>query len=219
VAFEFVGGAEPGGDLVRWFGALGGITARLHAHAQGWARPGWFTRRRWDFSAMFGPDAAWGSWRAAGVDAAEAAVLARGEALIGRFLAGFGEGADRFGLIHADLRLANLLAEGERLRVIDFDDCGFGWFAYDFAAAVSFFEDAAEVPALLDAWVAGYRGVRPLAEEQVAAMPVFVAARRLLLTGWVASHRDVAPVGPDYATGTVAVVEEVIRKFSKKARG
>ncbi len=146
-------------------------------------------------------------------------MLARGEALIGRFLAGFGEGADRFGLIHADLRLANLLAEGERLRVIDFDDCGFGWFAYDFAAAVSFFEDAAEVPALLDAWVAGYRGVRPLAEEQVAAMPVFVAARRLLLTGWVASHRDVAPVGPDYATGTVAVVEEVIRKFSKKARG
>ena len=41
-------------------------------------------------------------------------------------------------LIHADLRLANLLVERDRLGIIDFDDCGFGWFGYDFAAAVSF---------------------------------------------------------------------------------
>jgi hypothetical protein len=39
----------------------------------------------------------------------------------------FGADHERFGLIHADLRLANLLVWQEKTRVIDFDDCGFGW--------------------------------------------------------------------------------------------
>ncbi len=50
-------------------------------------------------------------------------------------------GRERFGLVHADIRLANLLVDGEHVRVIDFDDCGFSWFMYDFATTVSFIED------------------------------------------------------------------------------
>ena len=45
------------------------------------------------------------------------------------------------------------------MRVIDFDDCGFSWFMYDFATTVSFFEDHPQVPDLKDAWVEGYRSV------------------------------------------------------------
>ena len=43
-------------------------------------------------------------------------------------------------MIHGDLRLANLLVDGETTKVIDFDDCGFGWLMYDCATTVSFFE-------------------------------------------------------------------------------
>ena len=43
--------------------------------------------------------------------------------------------------MHADIRLANLLVDGEHVRVIDFDDCGWSWFMYDFATTVSFIED------------------------------------------------------------------------------
>ena len=75
-------------------------------------------------------------------------------------LARFGSGPDRYGLVHADLRLANLLeSTASRRYVIDFDDCGFGWFLYDFGAAVSFFEHDPRVPELTDAWVRGYRAV------------------------------------------------------------
>ena len=49
------------------------------------------------------------------------------------------------------------------ITVIDFDDCGFGWYFYDFGTAVSFFEDDPAVPEWQDAWVGGYRTRRPLA--------------------------------------------------------
>ena len=72
----------------------------------------------------------------------------------------YGQDAKRFGLVHADIRLANLLVDGDHVRVIDFDDCGFSWFMYDFATTVSFMEDHPRVPELRDAWVEGYRSVR-----------------------------------------------------------
>ena len=57
----------------------------------------------------------------------------------------------------ADLRLANLLIDGEAVKVIDFDDCGFGWHMYDAATPVSFYEHEPQVPRLLEAWLKGYR--------------------------------------------------------------
>ena len=42
------------------------------------------------------------------------------------------------GLIHADFSLANLLIHKGDLRVIDFDDCGLGWFLYDAVTSVFF---------------------------------------------------------------------------------
>ena len=63
-------------------------------------------------------------------------------------LEAYGQGPDRFGLVHADIRLANLLVDGGHVRVIDFDDSGFTWFMYDFATTVSFMEDHPRVPEL-----------------------------------------------------------------------
>ena len=48
---------------------------------------------------------------------------------------------------------------GDQTYVIDFDDCGFGWFLYDFGAAVSFFEHDPRGPRADRAWVEGYRRV------------------------------------------------------------
>ena len=42
-----------------------------------------------------------------------------------RRLERYGQAPDRYGLVHADIRLANLLVDGGHVRVIDFDDCGF----------------------------------------------------------------------------------------------
>ena len=105
----------------------------------------------------------------------------------------FGSGPDRFGLIHADLRLANLLVDGDRdHRSSTSTTAGFGWFMYDFGAAVSFIEHDPQVPELTDAWVEGYRTVRRCSAEDEAEIPTFVLLRRLLLVAWIGSHHTFA---------------------------
>ncbi|MFN3614899.1 MAG: phosphotransferase enzyme family protein [Rubrimonas sp.] len=216
-AFAFMDGAEPApdGNLIDGFRRLGAISARLHGHARRWAPPPAFARKRWDWSTTVGHAPHWGDWRAApGLTPAGAATLERLAQALRADLAAFGDGPDRFGLIHADLRLANLLADGDRLGVIDFDDCGFGWFVYDFAAAVSFLEHEPFVPDLAAAWAEGYREVAPLTQAEEAAIPMFVALRRLLLTAWIASHPETptaeAVGGAAYTQGTVAIADRYL---------
>jgi len=217
VAFERLPGREPdaGAEAPRWFERLGELTARMHVHSKSWSLPAGFRRKRWDMDAMVGEGGHWGPWRAAiGLDGAGTAVLEEALPVIRERLERFGMGSERFGLVHADLRLANLLAHEAHLRIIDFDDCGFSWFMYDFAAAVSFIEHEAVVPHLLRAWVAGYRKVAPLSEEERREIPTFVVLRRILLTAWLASHAEVPfarQVGAAYTAGTVALAQQFLR--------
>ncbi len=216
VAFERLPGAEPnpGSDAVAWFERLGEVTARMHRHARAWTLPAGFCRKRWDLPAMVGPRGLWGPWRAAiGLNPAGAEILERTLALIRRRIEAFGSGPERFGLVHADLRLANLLVDGEELRIIDFDDCGFSWFIYDFATAVSFIEHEPIVPQLLRAWCAGYRRTAPLSQEEMAEAPTFIVLRRILLTAWLASHGEVPfalKFGAAYTEGTVMLAQRLL---------
>ncbi len=216
VAFAFAPGAEPSpaASLVPGFRDLGAISARLHAHARGWSRPAGFTRKSWTFDTIAGPLAHWGRWQdAPGLTAAGAALLDRLAATLRARLAQWGTGPDRFGLIHADLRLANLLDHRGGLTVIDFDDCGFGWFLFDFAASVSFIEDSPAIPALRSAWAEGYRSVAPLSAEAEAMLPTFVMLRRLQLTAWIASHSETPTaqeLGPDYTRTTLELADRYL---------
>ncbi|SDX41853.1 phosphotransferase enzyme family protein [Roseicitreum antarcticum] len=210
VAFEWIEGAEPsvGPGLRRWFPELGALTARLHQHAHHWARPADFTRDRWDIAAILGPEPAWGRWQDApgltrtGIDTLDAL-----SAHLTERLTAYGTAPARFGLVHADLRLANLLTDARGLNVIDFDDCGFSWWIYDFAAAVSFIEEDPALPDLAQAWVAGYRGIADLPDADVAMLPDMVMLRRLLLTAWLGTRADSDTAGQfggsAYTEGTV----------------
>jgi Ser/Thr protein kinase RdoA (MazF antagonist) len=216
VAFERLAGSEPdpAGDAAYWFGRLGELTARMHTHARGWQRPADFCRKRWHLPAMLGPDAFWGPWRAAsGLTAQGRAIIERAAALIERRLARFGDGPERFGLIHADLRLANLLVDGDHLRIIDFDDCGFSWFLYDFATAVSFIEDHPALPELMAAWIDGHGRVAALSREEVEEIPTFIVLRRIVLSAWLASHSEVPAArqfGSTYTDGTVMLAQRLL---------
>ncbi|UWQ22244.1 phosphotransferase enzyme family protein [Jannaschia sp. W003] len=208
VLFRHLPGAHPDerGDLVPGFETLGATAARLHAHALEWRRPEPFERLRWDVDAVFGPRAIWGDWRRApGVTPALRPVLERVEAEVRARLAAYGTAPDRFTLVHADMRLANLLVDGTTTRLIDFDDCGFGWLMYDFAAAISFMEDDPRVPALRAAWLRGYRTVRPLGARDEREIGTMTMLRRMALLAWIGTHME-APepqaLAPDFAART-----------------
>lgn len=216
VMFAFLEGEtpDPEENLASTFGELGQIAARAHLHARSWRRPAGFERMTWDESAVFGPAATWGDWRdGPNVDASIARQLERLEDLIVRRLARFTKGAERYGLIHADMRLANLLVHEGRPRLIDFDDCGFGWFLYDFATAVSFMEDHPQVPALKRAWVEGYRKVRGLPAEDEGEIDTLVMLRRMALLAWIGSHDEVdvaRELAPDFARVTATLAERYL---------
>jgi Ser/Thr protein kinase RdoA (MazF antagonist) len=216
VHFEMVAGTEPDEKTltVGDFHTLGGITAALHDHSRSWIRPPGFGRFSWDWQHSLGDEPRWGRWQdATGVGEPEAAVLARATELLQRRLAEYGTGPDVFGLVHADLRLANLLVQGDDITVIDFDDCGFGWYFYDFGTAVSFFEDDPALPEWQDAWATGYRTRRPLPARDEAMLPSFVLLRRLLLLAWMGSHshsRESQAMSITYANGSCNLAERYL---------
>jgi len=163
---------------------------------------------------FFGHNPLWGRWQdGVGVTPARAEVLGRMADAIGERLRHYGKNHQNFGLIHADLRLANLLVHEGRIQVIDFDDCGYSWFIYDLASALSFIEDQPQIPDLIAAWVRGYRSVRDLPETDIAEIPAFIMARRLLLLAWVGSHQE-SPfprqLGEGFTEATCALAEKFL---------
>lgn len=248
VRFAWVEGTEPAGEgLAEHFRTLGVIAARLHRHARGWNVPPGFTRLRWDVDTSIGSRGHWGRWQdGLGVGAAERALLERTAAVLRARLERFGTGPERFGLVHADMRLANLLVvpgtagaggagdgachddghgdgacHGDRagdgagsggVSVIDFDDCGFGWFLYDLAASLSFIEHDPRVPSLVEAWKAGYRNVAPLGAAEEAEVETFVMLRRLLLVAWIGSHQD-APLARELGVEFTRVSCDLAEKY------
>ena len=222
VLFAWEEGKEPAATDAAGFETLGETAARMHAHVRNWARPPWFERHTWDFETSLGSRPHWGRWRD-GMGMTEEAREAMGEtvALIARRLDRFGKAPDRFNLIHGDMRLANLLMDNGTIKVIDFDDCGFSWFLYDCATTVSFFEESPEVPALIEAWVRGYRRIGTLSAEDVAEIDTFVMLRRILLVAWIGSHSETElaqSMGVRYTQETLPLCERYLSRFGEARR-
>ena len=221
VLSEWETGSEPdmAADLGKPFEDLGEVTARMHQHARNWQRPTWFVRPTWNFETALGEATPhWGRWRdGMGVDSEKATLFSRTVSVIGDRLALYGQDKDRFGLIHCDLRLANLLIDDGAVKVIDFDDCGFSWFMYDAATPVSFYEHEPQVPDLIEAWKVGYRRVAEISPEDEAEIPTFVMLRRILLVAWIGSHAEThlaRSMGLGYTEGTVALCDRYLSSFS-----
>lgn len=134
-----------------------------------------------DWNTMFGPTSWFGS-------VAASPLLTRREgALFQTFtvelragMAQVGQDADTFGLIHADIHPGNYLVVGNRVGMIDFENCGFSYFLFDLAQPlliVGQLPHAALQAALLD----GYSCVHTLPAHIDQVLPIFLAARLLLL--------------------------------------
>ncbi|AYF41808.1 phosphotransferase enzyme family protein [Ethanoligenens harbinense] len=222
VLYEFLEGETPDEnrkeEVLRDFERLGEVTACLHRHTRTWEGAGKLRRGVMDFDALIGDHPLWGRWQdAENLSKDGMMILSRTSDVIRARLDRFGKSRRRFGLIHADLRLANLLVRDDEVQVIDFDDCGFGWYLHDMASAVSFIEDKPITPSLIDAWLAGYRRVETVSEEEEREIPTFIIQRRLQLLAWLTSHADSDPVQElkiGFADGTVALAETYLKQFA-----
>ena len=100
------------------------------------------------------------------------------------------------------MHLDNVLKDGERLNVIDFDDAGYGWHAFDLAVGIyhlllnptlrTHFE------LVRSAVAEGYLEVRPDSKYIVAMVPLFLLIRSLVTLKWIedrpeVGHSDMIP--------------------------
>lgn len=199
VCTEFVKGVvlENLPDPSKFYRTIGRWAALFHNHARTWRKPGGFTRFSWDLTDMVGQRPRWGKWEDAGLSAEEYELFKRAEQAALSVMKGVPRTSQTWRLIHADLRPSNVIAgaEGE-LTVIDFDDCGFSYFLYDYAAALSFVEHEPYAPAMAKGWIAGYREIAPLSEQDIACASALSMIRRLQMVGWTTNHyADALPDG------------------------
>lgn len=193
---------------------LGTVMGRHHLHAESTTPPESLRRPAWDLDGLFGPGALWGDGtrlrsltpegRLSLAQAAEAASLVI-EAL----------GRDRsvFGAIHADMTFENVLATGNGLVIIDFDDFGEGWFGFDIATALFFATPHPNFATLAEAFLHGYESVRELDPAVGEALDAFLIARGMSYLGW-AAHRPGDPAS-DFAESRLAPwVVEAAKRFT-----
>lgn len=194
---ETILGDDRGPVAWPWFGRLGGLIAQTHAHSADWTVPPGFTRHRLDRDGIVGETPFWGRfWDSHCFDAAEQDLLAVARALVDARLAELERDGAEFGLIHADSHAGNVLVSGERLGLIDFDDCGFGWFVHDFGVALYSAWDTPHFAAVKDAFLSGYAAVRALPADIDAQLDLFLLIRSLMLAGWRADRPAIMRTTP-----------------------
>ena len=91
-----------------------------------------------------------------------------------------------YGLIHYDFEPDNLVWSGSEIGIFDLDDCMYAWFAMDISNAISseLFDDQVEnfdfMNPKLQWFLEGYRSVRPMDDEEISQMPLFLRLDNLI---------------------------------------
>lgn len=205
------------GAAVEHFRTLGETTAYLHRQTEIWNGTKDIKRFHWDCESMIGENGIWGNWRDYPELTPEAeAKIARCCAIIKTRLERYGKNEHNYGVIHADLRDTNIIVEGDAIKVIDFDDFGFGWHVHDLASALTFIEEREDVPDLVNAWLDGYKRVMPFTDTDFVEIDTFILQRRIQMLAWMGSHQDSTPVQGymvGYLEGTMGLVERYLRLF------
>jgi Ser/Thr protein kinase RdoA (MazF antagonist) len=169
-------GSEAAAQVER-FGAL---AARMHAFAARWTPPPGFTRPQYNLDhfhrvfarllrgvdlGVFSEEISWS------LRAASQAILSE--------IAALPDGPEHWGMVHADLHVGNFLVNGNTgdalIIPIDFSFCGFGHYLYDVSVCLA----GGLKTSLAPAFLAGYRGVRPLGEEDLRAVEAYALTGRL----------------------------------------
>lgn len=172
---------------------LGKIIARLQSSA-----PRSQARKYWHAEGLLGRQAKFGSIDSlSGIAPKDQRTITVARLRILRKLKAFERRfPQRMGLIHADLHFGNILRLESGLGIIDFDDSGFGFHAYDLAiplisASYTFAKKGRKnLPALREALISGYKALAPWDKHDDEILSDLLLTRRLVMIGWLNSRAD-----------------------------
>ncbi|MBV6821862.1 phosphotransferase enzyme family protein [Pseudomonas sp. PD9R] len=172
------------------FAEAGAIAARIHLHSADWQQPDEFVRHAWDEDGLIGASPFWGRfWDLEQLSDEQRDLLLEARRAARKDLRQYGRQLGNFGMIHADLVPENLLIEGPQLRLIDFDDAGFGWHMFELATALYFCLDDPRYEQIKAALLAGYDAVKPLSETDRQTLALFLMLRGTTYLGWIHTRK------------------------------
>ncbi|WP_421849068.1 phosphotransferase enzyme family protein [Novosphingobium sp.] len=181
-------GKDRGPGTWDWFERTGTLLADLHKATASWSPPPVFTRHRLDFDGLVGENPFWGCfWDLPCLTADERQLLTEARDHAAARLASF---TDPLILIHADAHPANVLVSKGHLGLIDFDDCAWGWPAFDMAVSLWSASSEPDFAQLRTRFLTGYTSRRALPGNILAQLDLFLLMRTLMLIGWSADRPE-----------------------------
>ncbi len=198
--FEWIDGEQLGSvedgisdeaSVTNIYGAIGELAAKVHNQAVTWELPSGFVRHAWDADGLAGEQPIWGQfWKLDMASKSETELLLRGRDRVYRELSKLAKSPGTYSMIHADFVAENVLVNEGRVRLIDFDDAGFGWHLFELATSLYFVRGEPYFDAARDSLIEGYRSHRQLADEQLDMLPLFFLARGFTYIGWVHTRQE-----------------------------
>jgi Ser/Thr protein kinase RdoA (MazF antagonist) len=186
------------GACGRYYEQLGAMMASLHNRSTAWSVPPSFRRHTLDADGLIGDRPFWGPfWDHAALSESERQLLLRTRARLHAVLEELGRDPATWSVIHADMHPDNILVADDRLAIIDFDDTGFGWHHYDIAVALFRQRVQPDETLVEDAFLRGYRAVRPFAEAAAELIPLFILIRGMVQIGWYHQRPEIKPAAFD----------------------
>jgi Ser/Thr protein kinase RdoA (MazF antagonist) len=173
------------------FGTLGELAAKVHNQAVSWTLPDGFTRHAWDAEGLAGETPHWGRfWEIEAASDEQRDLLVAARARIYDELSALPKSPGSYSMIHADFAAENIMLDRDGVRLIDFDDAGFGWHQFELVTALIFINGEPYFDRAKDALVDGYRKHRQLTDEQLTSLPLFFLARSTTYVGWVHTRSE-----------------------------
>jgi Ser/Thr protein kinase RdoA (MazF antagonist) len=196
-------------DPLAFVNELGRSMARLHDLSDAWTPPVDFTRPSWDLNGLLGDDPLWGRfWENPDLTQDQAAILQDTRQKAHDLLSGMEDRLD-YGLIHADIITENILVEGTQVSLIDFDDGGWGFRAFELATFLMRFLNQPNYADLRDALLGGY-ATRQAVDPQM--LDFFILLRALTYPGWIIPRRH-EPGGAERSTRAIRTALPLAQKF------
>ncbi|MDH3439501.1 MAG: phosphotransferase, partial [Gammaproteobacteria bacterium] len=84
----------------------------------------------------------------------------------------------------------NIMVDEDGVRLIDFDDAGFGWHLFELVTALIFIRGEDYFDRAEQALIEGYRKHRSLTDMDLELLPLFYLARSTTYVGWVHTRSE-----------------------------
>lgn len=206
------------------FKALGRVIGRMHEQSRRWKRPKGFARPHWDWEGLFGDGFSYG----VPAEDARNAIPKTHQVAFNEVLTRvreaseqIGKGKNVYGLIHADLGLCDNVAffAGEA-RPFDFDDCGFGYWVFDFGVALGqYFIDTNDASQTMkEALISGYTETADSEDIGLEYLDLFMAARIAQLMYFYQASALAHPEHMEEATREINVHAKYLKRILKSIK-